>query len=65
MTAASIRCPQPIPDARLGQHELRALRIGFDLLPELAPRLFRRDQGLDALGAHRAELEFGNLAERI
>jgi hypothetical protein len=33
---ASIRGPQAISDARLGQDELRPLRIGLDLLPELA-----------------------------
>jgi hypothetical protein len=33
---ASIRGPQAIADARLGQDELRPLRIGLDLLPELA-----------------------------
>jgi hypothetical protein len=31
-----IRRPQAIADAGFGQHELGALRIGFDLLPELA-----------------------------
>jgi len=27
--------PQPVPDPGFGQDELRAFRIGFDLLPEL------------------------------
>src|SRR3954469_24588669 len=32
----SIRRAQPVADAGLGQHELRTLRVGLDLLPELA-----------------------------
>src|SRR5664279_4805530 len=42
-----IPSPQPIPDARLGQHELRALGVGLDLLPQLAdinPQILRVGQ---------------------
>jgi hypothetical protein len=42
-----IRSPQAIADAGFGQHELRALRIGLDLLPELAhidPQILRVGQ---------------------
>ena len=42
-----VRRAQPVADAGFGQHELRALGIGFDLLPELAdidPQILRVGQ---------------------
>jgi hypothetical protein len=36
LEAQLIPRPQPVPDPRLRQHELRALGVGFDLLAELA-----------------------------
>ena len=41
---ALIRRAQPVADAGFGQYELRTLRIGLDLLPELAhvnPQILR------------------------
>jgi hypothetical protein len=52
--ATSSGAQKPITDARLGQNEPRALRIGFDLSPQLSdvnPKVLRVDQFVPKLTA--------------